>query len=468
MARVPSFKEIKYYDPTSVFRVFSQQNYSIFLDSAQALTGCGRYSFICIEPSIIIQSINGISYLNHNAVVGNPFDLVKQQLAHFHLQTHPNLPPFQTGAAGYFGYDLCQQLESITPPAKDALNFADMFIGIYDVIIAFDNELHRSWIVSSGFPEADEDLRQVKMQQRIEQISAMLTEITNNKLIGEIYCKGHEIQSNFTPESYMSAVEKAKQYILDGDIFEVNLSQRYACQLNSEANGYDLYRKLRAINPAPFAAYLVVDDTVIASASPERFLKLADNHVETRPIKGTIARSSDPRVDQANAQTLLASEKDKAENIMIVDLMRNDLSRVCKPFSVQTPQLCQLESYATVHHLVSVVRGELSSEYDVIDLLKATFPGGSITGAPKIRAMEIIYELEGSKRGPYCGSIGYISFDGNMDSSIVIRTFCIKGQTISFQVGGAIVLDSDPKAEFDETIDKARALQNALTKEYDL
>ena len=251
-------------------------------------------------------------------------------------------------------------------------------------------------------------------------------------------------------------------YILVVDIFQANLSQRFQADLPPGLDAWGLYRRLRARNPAPFAAYLDTGAVQIASASPERFLELRGRQVETRPIKGTRPRGATPAEDLALGQELLASAKDRAENVMIVDLLRNDLSRVCRDHTVLTPEICVLESFATVHHLVSTVTGELRPGLDAVDLLRATFPGGSITGAPKIRAMEIIAELEPTARGPYCGAIGWMGADGWMDTSITIRTFAIKDGRVAFQAGGGIVADSDPAAEYEETLAKARALLESL------
>ena len=269
------------------------------------------------------------------------------------------------------------------------------------------------------------------------------------------------LTSNFSKEYYLETVNRIKKHIVEGDIFQANLSQRFSGEIPS-LEAWELYKNLRKVNPAPFSAYIGCADTKIASTSPERFLFLKDKAVQARPIKGTRPRSTNSLQDEALAEELLKSEKDKAENAMIVDLMRNDLSRVCEEHTVKVSQWCGLESFETVHHLVSVVEGRLRREYDAFDLLKATFPGGSITGAPKIRAMQILESLEPTQRGPYCGSIGYISFDGSMDLSIVIRTLLIEKDHVSFQVGGGIVLDSDAEAEYQETLIKARALEKAL------
>ncbi|HWA49261.1 MAG TPA: aminodeoxychorismate synthase component I, partial [Dongiaceae bacterium] len=245
---------------------------------------------------------------------------------------------------------------------------------------------------------------------------------------------------------------------------QANITQRFRARLPAGFERLALYEALRARNPATFAAYLDLGATALLSSSPERFLKLDGRQVETRPIKGTRPRGRSPAEDSALAAELLASAKDRAENLMIVDLLRNDISRVCEIGSVKVPVLYGLESYATVHHLVSVVTGQLGAERDALDLLRACFPGGSVTGAPKIRAMEIIAELEPTARGPYCGSIGYISADGNMDSNIVIRTYCIQGDELTFQVGGGIVADSDPQAEYEESLAKAKALIEVLAQ----
>ncbi len=272
-----------------------------------------------------------------------------------------------------------------------------------------------------------------------------------------------ELRSTFTHRGYLDAVARVREYIVAGDIFQANLSQRFQAPLGEPP--FELYRRLRCRNPAPFSAYLGFDGLEVVSASPERFLRLDENrrHVETRPIKGTRPRGLGPMHDAALGRALAESEKDRAENVMIVDLLRNDLSRVCRPGTVRVPELFALEHHPTVHHLVSTVVGELDPAADAVDLLRATFPGGSITGAPKVRAMEIIAELEPTRRGVYCGAIGYLSGTGAMDTSIVIRTFlALRGQ-VYFQAGGGIVADSDPELEYRETVDKARALIEALS-----
>lgn len=454
----PIYQEIKYQHPQTIFANFSEQHGAVFLDSAQQMPGCGRYSFIGVDPFLTLMSKKTQIFLNEKKIIGDPFQVLSQQLSQFSFCTHDNMPPFQGGAIGFFSYDLYQHLEKIISAQLDDMDFPDIAIGFYDLVIAFDHEIERAWIFSSGFPESG------KSDRAQERLDGLVRQLQNNKteeiLTGAQFVAN--IKSNFTPDKYCDAVQIVKDYILAGDIFEANISQRFHADLTQDIKPFSLYCDLRKKNPAPFSAYLVFDDTVLASASPERFLKLTGKHVETRPIKGTRPRGKTPAEDKRFADELLASEKDHAENVMIVDLQRNDLSRVCEDHSVQVSKLCGLESYASVHHLVSVVTGKLHPDLHAVDLLRATFPGGSITGAPKIRAMEIIAEIEPTKRGPYCGSIGYIGFNGDMDLSITIRTYAIKNNRVIFQTGGAVTMDSDPAEEYEETLTKSKALRDVL------
>jgi para-aminobenzoate synthetase component 1 len=270
------------------------------------------------------------------------------------------------------------------------------------------------------------------------------------------------LRSTFTHRGYLTAVTRVREYILAGDIFQANLSQRFEAPLREAP--WPLYRRLREINPAAFGAYMDCGDFQVLSVSPERFLRLSGTQVETRPIKGTRPRGLGPMHDAMLGRVLSESDKDRAENVMIVDLLRNDLSRVCRPGSVRVPELFSLEHHPTVHHLVSTVVGELEPPADAVALVRATFPGGSITGAPKVRAMEIIAELEPTRRGVYCGSLGYLGADGEMDTSIAIRTCVTTNDRVYFQAGGGIVADSDPEQEYRETLDKARGIIRALAQ----
>ncbi|MBG7609500.1 MAG: aminodeoxychorismate synthase component I [Anaerolineae bacterium] len=456
-------REISYRDPLAIFSRFAEQPYALFLDSAQITDRLGRYSFIAADPFLTMISKYGQILLGREKLQGNPFKVLARQINQFAIAHRSGLPPFQTGVAGYFGYDLRHHLEELPKAHVDDMEFPDMVMGFYDVVIAFDHLMQRAWIFSSGYPESDTRSQRKRALDRIQEFEDKIDQAPVSISIPQPVNKPAIIQSNFkSRERYEDAVQQVIDYIYAGDIFQANLSQRFKAKLPSQYSPFTLYRRLRAINPAPFAAYLNFEDVVIASASPERFLLLRDNWIETRPIKGTRPRGTTVESDQKFATALLRSEKDRAENVMIVDLVRNDLSRVCQNHTVNTPEICVLESYATVHHLVSKVEGQLKPGKTAIDLLQAAFPGGSITGAPKIRAMEIINELEPTQRGPYCGSVGYISFSGDMDTSIIIRTYAIKEDLVTFQAGGGIVADSNPAAEYDETLDKARALIHAL------
>ncbi|MEO8201364.1 MAG: aminodeoxychorismate synthase component I, partial [Gemmatimonadota bacterium] len=384
----------------------------------------------------------------------------------------PGLPPFQGGAAGYLGYEFGGAFERLPQPRYNQLHLPDVAIGIYDWVIAWDHQVGKAWIISTGMPDIGER-RSRRAEQRLRAVLVMLggpvprIERENRAETAAaptfpVPTAPSTIRSTFTPERYQEAVRKIVEYILSGDVFQVNLSQRFEAPAPRDA--FTLYRRLRVINPAPFSAYFDCGAGVIASASPERFLRFdpTTREVETRPIKGTRPRGATPSEDDALRLELEQSEKDRAENVMIVDLLRNDLSRVCRPGSVKVPSLLAVESHPTVHHLVSTVVGELLTEYDLRDLLRATFPGGSVTGAPKIRAMEIIAELEPTRRGPYCGSIGYWSLSGAMDTNIVIRTYVLVGDRIYFSAGGGVVADSNPESEYQETLDKAKALMDAL------
>ena len=393
---------------------------------------------------------------------GNPFDILGNLLEKYKLETDKLPVPFIGGAVGYFSYDLCHFIERLPYKAEDDLQLPECYLAFYDAIVAFDHLTQKVYIISTGFPETDSKKRESRAYARLTQVSNILHQtfdlITCPLHAGRL--AGVELRVNFTHKGYIDAVHKAKEYIKAGDIFEVNLSQRFCTELNILP--YELYNRLRTINPAPFACYLDCDEVTIVSASPERFIRLSGDLVETRPIKGTRPRGSTEKEDIFNANELMNSAKDRAEHIMIVDLERNDLGRVCRYGTVNVRELMVLEKYATVFQLVSTVEGKLQQDKNCIDLLKATFPGGSITGAPKVRSMEIIDELEPTRRSIYTGNIGYLSFNGEIDLNIAIRTFLVKHKKAYFQVGGAVTYDSDPELEYEETLDKAKALFMAM------
>jgi para-aminobenzoate synthetase component I len=457
--------------PVETAARFLGQPYLLFLDSAADPARLGRYSFLTAAPATVLASRGRGS--GPNALVQ-----LRDLLAPHQTEPVASLPPFQGGLAGFLGYDFGAVLERLPAPRYDDLALPDCAFGLYDWVIAWDHQRHAAWIISTGLP-AQGAARQARAADRLDWVRRQL-EGPATGASGRARRPHHGgdpaptypvrdlelasaigLRSTFTRRGYLDAVTRVRDYIVAGDIFQANLSQRLEAPL--EEDPWHLYRRLRNVNPAPFAAYLEFDGLSVASASPERFVRLEpDGRVETRPIKGTRPRGLSPQHDAALSRLLQESEKDRAENLMIVDLLRNDLSRVCRPGSVRVPELFTLEGYRTVHHLVSTVEGRLQSGRDGTDLLAATFPGGSITGAPKVRAMEIIAELEPTRRGLYCGSIGYLSVTGTMDTSIVIRTCVITGGRVTFSVGGGIVADSEPEAEYQETLDKGRALVQAL------
>ena len=479
-------------DPAACCEKLAALPYRLFLDSALRNPRLARYSFLTGDPVALVQSKGGrtecfdFAGRTRRVAVGDALAAVRAIVEPFQTDPIRGLPPFQGGAAGYLAYDWGASLESLAPPRHDDLMLQDVVLGVYDWVIAWDHAASRSWIISTGLPERSPEhrarraasrsaavrslLERADAKPRVAQISAAVIRESERfspppsfPLSGEWWNPGVGLRSSFTHHGYLEAVRRVRDYIFAGDVFQTNLSQRFEVPL-SEAP-WSLYRRLRTRNAAPFAAYFELSDAVVLSASPERFLCVdADGHVETRPIKGTRPRGVGPEHDAALGQVLSEDSKDRAENLMIVDLMRNDLSRVCAPGSVRVPELFALERYATVHHLVSTVVGDLRPGTDALDLLRAAFPGGSITGAPKVRAMEIIAELEPSQRGVYCGSIGYWSVTGDLDTNIAIRTAVARHGRVYFSAGGGIVADSDPEQEYRETLDKARGIIEVLAR----
>ena len=469
-SRYPLIEEIDpELSPLDAFELFRDRQFSFFMDSGMDPHKLGRYSFIGSDPFLVISTrgseITLTGHAEKSRLDGNPFDALNHFLEVYRLDSCPSPVPFVGGAVGYFSYDLCHFIERLPSTAVDDLKLPECYLGFYDLILAFDNLENKAYAISTGFPELRETERIERATRRLNEVKDKLANVSSSGT-GAAFTpvssptEQMSLKGGFTHKGYVDAVEKARQYIIAGDIFEVNLSQRFEAELS--ITPYELYRRLRQINPAPFACYLGFDKVSVVSASPERFLRIQGDRVETRPIKGTRPRGKTPEEDEALANELLSSAKDRAENIMIVDLERNDLGRVCRFGTVKVPELAILEVFPTVFHLTSTVVGRLGEGKNGIDLLKATFPGGSITGAPKVRAMEIIDELEPTKRSVYTGSIGYLSYNGDLDLNIAIRTFLVKERKAYFQVGGAVVYDSDPEAEYQETLDKARALIDAL------
>jgi para-aminobenzoate synthetase component 1 len=442
---------LPYFDDSSaLFSSIAGQPWSVFLDSGFPYSNQGRYDIIAADPVCTLVTHGDITEITRNNLTikssADPFDLVKDQLVPDFI-SHDDLP-FNGGAIGYFSYDLARRLETLPVIADDAEHIADMAVGIYKWAVIVDHQQQKSVLVGHDFDEQ-------KWRALIAQFS-QLPEQQEYKAFKVVSA----IHSNMDEAYYTLAFNRIKQYLKEGDCYQVNLAQRFVARCKGDP--WTAYQTLRELNAAPFSCYLNLPDVQILSSSPERFLKLTQGVVETKPIKGTRPRKQDDAEDQAQIKSLESSNKDKAENLMIVDLLRNDISKTCEKGSVKVPVIFNVESYATVHHLVSTVTGKLAEDQHALDLLKSCFPGGSITGAPKIRAMEIIEELEPNRRGVYCGAIGYIGFDGNMDTNIAIRTLVHSKNTIRFWAGGGIVNDSVVEDEYQESFDKAAAMLDLL------
>ncbi len=429
-------------DPWHIARKLAHLPHLLFLDSADRHPERGRYSYVTADPVAWFRA----------------FDPIIQPAIY---ERTPELPPFQGGLAGLFGYGLGRQFEAIPGHRIDDLATDDVALGHYDFVVAFDHHQRRAWIVANRSVQRFEQIRDWLARPTPGRFAA--TNVQSRSCTPQFPLPGHPtVISNFSPDGYRDAVRRAIEYVHAGDVFQVNIAQRLLAPLAEHP--LELYGRLRERNPAPFACYFDAGDFQIVSASPERFLKVTDGEVVTQPIKGTRPRGRTPEEDAILLHDLVTNPKDRAENVMIVDLLRNDLGRVCEFGSVMVPKVCEVETYRFVHHLVSEVRGKLREGKTPFDLLRAAFPGGSVTGAPKVRAMEIIAELEPTARGPYCGSIGFLGFDGTMDANILIRTFTASRGWLQFPVGGGIVADSDPDREYEETLHKAEGLLRALQK----
>lgn len=450
--------------PLALFETLQSYPYAFFLDSSAIGEKLGRFSFLGCDPFLVFKSKKDAIELEwndgrHESFRSNPFHYLKRLFEKYKIPEDDSSIPFTSGAVGYFAYDMKDFIEELPDISDDDLALPDCILGFYDVVIIYDHLEKRAHIASSGFPETEESERKKRGSLRLKDFKNRISKAreTEYKFSPAL---SPSLKSNFSYASYAETIKKAKAYIKKGDIYQVNLSQRFQTTLNMEP--VELYSRLRDFSPAPFSSYLDFKDVLVLSSSPERYLLKKGDYIHTRPIKGTRPRGKDKAQDLSLVKELISSDKDRAEHIMIVDLERNDLGRICEYGSVNVEESIVLEKYANVFHLVSTVAGRLKEDVGPIDCFVATFPGGSITGAPKIRSMEIIEELEPVKRSVYTGAIGYISFDGNMDTSIVIRTFIIKGKDVYFQVGGGIVADSDPEKEYEETIHKARGLMRSI------
>ena len=471
--------------PEVLFRQLAGRKHVAWLDSASNPSGMGRpqglgrWSYMAADPWKVIRGRVGKFVVEGTSESSeDPWSLWEKHQGPFHHDAtlqELDLPPFRGGWIFSLGYELGQTIERLPQAIHDEFEIPDLWAGAYDCLVAWDHEKETCFIISSGRSAREKAGRESLAKKLISDIKCFSNSpapvslprldspVVPHKL-SRVPLPHHpllEIFGHFDRQEFEAAVARAVEYIHAGDCFQVNLAQRLLGRLTVAPS--ELYLRLRHVNPAPFAGFLDMGDAVLASASPERFLRLGQGEwVETRPIKGTRRRGANHKEDEALARELLDSAKDRAENVMIVDLLRNDLGRVCSPGSISVDEVCRLESYPTVHHMVSVVRGKLGPQKSPLDLLRATFPGGSVTGAPKIRAMEIITELESVARGPYCGSLGWLGDSGQMDTNILIRTFIAKGSWVEFAVGGGIVADSKPSLEYEETLHKAEGLLRAL------
>lgn len=442
--------------PEAVFWQLKNEKHCVFLDSGMDHDRLGRYSIIAWNPFLTFESKGKHICIKDEKsqleYTGNTFDALKKLYKTYHQEVVSDLP-FTGGFIGYFGYDLCHQIEKLPINTIDDIDLPDCWMGLYDGAYVYDHKTNLAYIADSGIREGTREriLSHMALIENMEAPEIILPKATRQPIF----------QSNFKKEDYIAALSRLKAYIRTGDIYQANMTQRFTTEMIQRPE--ELYMKLRAVNPAPFAAYMPLEKGAIISSSPERLLKIDKNKIETRPIKGTRPRGKTPEEDQRLKEELIASEKDRSELLMIVDLERNDLSKVSKTGTVKVPELMVCETYPTVFHLVSTVTSEMKDGLDPIDVVKGAFPGGSITGAPKIRAMEVIDELEPTQRSVYTGSIGYIGFNGQTDLNIAIRTIICHHDQASFQAGGGIVWDSDEESEYQETLDKAKAMMNALS-----
>ncbi|WP_211185398.1 aminodeoxychorismate synthase component I [Thalassotalea algicola] len=430
-----------------VFASIADQPWSFWLDSNESKHVDSQFDIIVWQPAVTIETDSQqtkvlVNDKEYQALEGcyqkDPLTLIKEvnQQVFEKVSLPKTSLPFKTGAVGYFSYDLGQHFEKLPDDSKDDINLPHMAVGIYMQAVVYDR--------------ANQEVTLIAPENCWQTLSEELTSFI--KPSKKRFKLDSNWQSNMSKAAYKRKFEQVQRYLVSGDCYQINLAQRFDAKYQGDE--FQAYLKLRQANQAPFSAFMRFSEYSILSISPERFLKLTQSKVQTKPIKGTMPRHNDPIKDKENISLLEQSSKDKAENLMIVDLLRNDISRVCQPGSVKVPKLFDVESFPAVHHLVSTVVGDLNKQYDGTDLLRAAFPGGSITGAPKIRAMEIIEELEPHKRNVYCGSIGYISACGNMDSSITIRTLVCQNDNIYCWAGGGLVADSKVDSEYQETFDK--------------
>ncbi|WP_136248897.1 aminodeoxychorismate synthase component I [Halomonas borealis] len=433
--------------PLASFAALRHRPGAVLLDSGRPAAPGGRYDILACDPLSELE-IDAAGRCRGDTTLPSdmsPFAAQQALLARLPSAVPDSELPFLGGLIGYWSYDLGRHLEPIAGRAPPATGLPASRVGLYDWALIQDHQRQEAWLVAS--PE------------RRAQVLGWLTDAGDED--GDDFRLQGEFTAEMSRDDYLARFDAVQRYIRAGDCYQINLAQRFSAPF--EGDLWAAYRRLRRATPTPFSGFLSWGDQALLSLSPERFLKCADGQVEAWPIKGTRPRGATPDEDHRLAEALTASVKDRAENVMIVDLLRNDLGRVCRPGTVRVPQLCGLESYANVHHLVSVVTGELADRRSPLELLAAAFPGGSITGAPKVRAMQIIDELEPSARSAYCGSLGYVDVRGHMDTSIAIRTAVADRGRLHLWGGGGLVADSQGEAEYAETLDKIRHLMAALS-----
>jgi anthranilate synthase component 1 len=465
---IPVYREIMadMDTPVSAFKKLDDGQFSYLLESIEGGEKWGRYSFLGSAPTVIIRSKGKLVETITDGVIvkqetADPLTCVKELLSRFTPVKVDGLPRFFGGAVGYLGYDMVRHFEALTTDKPALLDAYDSYFLITDSIVIFDTMRQKIKVVSNAHISGDKSLSDAYLSAT-EKIDAIIRKLRAPLPPQEtsISTKPVQLVSNITRSNFEASVEKAKEYVRSGDIIQVVLSQRLSGELF--ADPFDIYRVLRTLNPSPYMFFLRLDDTVIAGASPEVMVRKEGAKVELRPIAGTRPRGLTPESDARLADELLSDPKECAEHVMLVDLGRNDLSRVCTTGSVKVSELMLIERYSHVMHIVSNVQGQLSPDRDSFDLVRATFPAGTLSGAPKVRAMQIIDELEPVRREIYGGAVGYFSFSGNMDLAIAIRTLVIKDKKIHLQVGAGIVADSDPATEWQETVNKGMAVMRAI------
>ncbi len=469
---IPVYREIlaDMETPVSAFRKIDDGRYSFLLESVEGGEKWARYSFLGSRPSVVVRSSDRtVEIIRHGKVERRSFDKdplepIKDLLSAYRPVPDPNLPRFYGGAVGFMGYDTVRFFERLPDRPKKGLGLPDVFFMITDTLVIFDNVTHLIKVVSNAHVNGNSVA--AAYREAAAKIDAIVKKLRGKGPGSRIQerrrrnRKNSSLKSNFTQPQYEQAVLKAKEYIKAGDIFQVVPSQRFESRISAEP--YEIYRALRLINPSPYMYFLRCGDATVVGASPEVMVRLEGNRIELRPIAGTRRRGATEEEDQQLAAELLADPKERAEHIMLVDLGRNDVGRVSRAGSVQVSELMVIERYSHVMHIVSNVRGTLVGDQDAFAVIRACFPAGTVSGAPKIRAMEIIDELEPTRRGPYAGAVGYFGFSGNMDTCITIRTLVVKDKVAYIQAGGGVVADSDPAAEYQETVNKAKAMMRAV------